>query len=213
MNTITASIIENRAYYTAKTVTTSYLTFAMYLSYSHITALFTRWGSHTPWAGFILIDSIILIGKVLRGHKMTKRVRFLGAWLQGFGAVCSLIANVLAADNKGDRVIGVMVIVFFLIIEAVAETIKPVNTAAARKAAATRKANAAAKAEQAAKKAEQARQRRERAAAKKAEQAETDRLAREVDQIEAKVADPAWFAAATAPVSPAPITNRTQGYL
>lgn len=213
MNTITASIAENRTFYAAKAFTTSYLTFALFLSCSHITALFTEWGSHTPWAGFILIDSIILIGKVLRSHKMTKGVRRLGGWLQGFGALCSLTANVLAADNLGDQVIGVMVIVFFLIIEAVAERIKPVNTAAARKAAATRKANQEKKQQDADRKAEQARQRRERAAAKKAEQAETDRLAREVDQIEAKVADPAWFAAATAPVSPAPITNRTQGYL
>lgn len=199
-------------YIVAKAAGYTYLGFALYLSFSHIIALFTSWGSHQPWVAPLLIDSLILIGKLIRSHRLPRRTQNVGLGLQIIGALFSLAANILAGDNRGDKIIGIMVIGGFLLVEWVVEQVKPAGSdtaatrqaarkAAAVQAAATRKANQAAKA------AEQAR--RDQAAA---DRRESRRLAREIAQLEnATAAD--FAPAVNAPVSPAPYGRTEPGYL
>lgn len=199
-------------YLAAKTAGYTYLGFALYLSFSHIIALFTSWGSHQAWVAPLLLDSLILLGKLIRSHRLPNSTQRVGLGLQVAGALFSLTANILAGDNLGDRVIGGMVIGGFLLVEWVIEQVKPAGSdvaaakaatrsAAAAKAAATRKANQAAKAAEQAKKEERAAERRQ-----------ARRLAREIADLEN--ATPADFApAVNAPVSPAPYGQTEPGYL
>lgn len=208
----TPDLAATATYIAAKTAGYTYLGFALYLSFSHIIALFTGWGSHQPWVAPLLIDSLILIGKLIRSHRLPRRTRNVGLGLQVAGALFSLVANILAGDNLGDRVIGAMVIGGFLLVEWVVEQVKPAGSdtaadrqatraAAAAKAAATRKANQADKAA--------AQARRDQAAA---DRREARRLAREIAQLEnATAAD--FAPTVNAPVSPAPCGRPEIGYL
>lgn len=205
------ALIENRTYYTAKTFANIYMAFVLWLSFSHLTALFTGWGSKQAWVAPLLVDSLMILGRMIR--HISKNMFWLGASLQIFGAAASLTGNVLAGDSKGDRIIGAGVIVFFLIVEWVSEVTKPARTfteimAAQKKAArdaARRQAQAQAKKDADAKRAEQAAARRKAAAAKKAEQ-----------QIDMQTAT-AVFDTTVAPISPAPVSygmaDDTRGYV
>ena len=208
---IAKTIKANPTYAAAKTGAYSYLGFALYQSFSHIVELSTRYGCTNPWASPLLVDSLMLLGKLIRSPKMTKRTRRVGLGLQAFGALASLVANILAGQTVGDRVQGAAVIIGFLIVEWVVEQVKPVQVdegaakaaaraAAAQKAAATRKANTAAKAAAALKAAE----------TRKAN-AERRRLEREIAKVEA-AANGEQVTTAVAPVSPAPLRTEP-GYL
>jgi hypothetical protein len=205
------TITENPTYAAAKTGAYAYLGFALYQSFSHIVDLSVRYGSSSPWASPLLVDSLMLLGRLIRSPKMTKRARRVGLGLQVFGALASLAANILAGETVGDRVQGAAVIIGFLIVEWVVEQVKPVQvdntaaqqaarTAAAQKAAATRKANADAKKAAAAKTAETRRA-----------TAERKRLEREIAAVEA-AANGETVTTSVAPVSPAPMRTEP-GYL
>lgn len=210
------ALAANPTYAAAKTFAYSYLGFTLYLSFNHQIELFAGWGSHTPWVAPILCDTLMVFGKMLRNPKISASGRRAGGFLQYFGAALSLTANILAGDNAGDRIIGAMVISLMLIIEAVADHIKPVEqdtavakqaktAAAVAKAQATKAANKAkAQAEAAAK---------EQREADRKERARLNRLAREAEaqaKATTETADErpadldAWAADVTAPVSPAP---------
>src|ERR1051325_8103577 len=120
-------IIIDCGYYTAKIFVNCYLLFALYVSFSHIIGLFTTWGSHTAWVAPLLIDSMILIGRLFRGPRASKTARRWGLALQVFGSLCSLAANIPAADNRGGWALGVMVITLFLVVERVSDKAKPVR--------------------------------------------------------------------------------------
>jgi hypothetical protein len=191
------TITENPTYAAAKTGAYAYLGFALYQSFSHIVDLSVRYGSSSPWASPLLVDSLMLLGRLIRSPKMTKRARRVGLGLQVFGALASLAANILAGETVGDRVQGAAVIIGFLIVEWVVEQAR---TAAAQKAAATRKANADAKKAAAAKTAETRRA-----------TAERKRLEREIAAVEA-AANGETVTTSVAPVSPAPMRTEP-GYL
>lgn len=196
------AITANPTYTAAKLATYGYLGFALYLSFSHIIGLFAGLGSHHAWVAPLLLDTLILLGKVIRTADVTITARRAGRGLQYFGAAASLTANILAGDNPGDRIIGAMVIIGFLIVEWVSDHMQPrqVDDAAARaaktasavaKAKATRAANKAAAeaAEHAAAKAAVLRRER-RAAAKAAQPREVQALvvtAAPLPQLEAEV--------------------------
>jgi signal transduction histidine kinase len=207
LKTITA----NPTYTAAKTGAYTYLGFALYQSFSHIVELSVRYGCTNPWASPLLVDSLMLLGKLIRSSKVTKRARVVGGCLQAFGAIVSLLANIFAGQTAGDRVQGAAVIIGFLIVEWVVEQTKPVQVdeaaakaaakaAAIAKAQATRAANKAAARVEQAQKDELAEQRRERR-----------RMARQIKELELTGALPADLPAA--PVSPAPAGRTEPGYL
>lgn len=201
----------NPTYVAAKTGAYAYLGFALYQSYSHIVDLSVRYGCSSPWVSPLLVDSLMLLGKLIRSPKMTKRTRRVGLALQAFGAIASLLANVFAGQTVGDRVQGAAVIIGFLIVEWVVEQVKPVQVdEAAVKAAARAASIAKGKATRAANKAA-AEAKKEEAARKAAERRERDRLAREIAAVEA-AANGEQVTTAVAPVSPAPMRTEP-GYL
>jgi hypothetical protein len=208
------ALTANPTYTAAKLATFSYLGFALYLSFSHIIGLFASWGSHQPWVAPLLVDSLMLLGKLIRRPGLSSSARRIGTVLQYAGAAASLAANMIAGDNKGDRIIGAMVIIGFLVIEWVADHLQPaqVDTAAEKKAktaaavakaAATRAANKAAAEQAAQAKAEAAAAKRERAAMNRAIAAAEKKAAREATQQTKEWNE--WAAEASAPTSPAPI--------
>lgn len=211
LTTLTA----NPTYTIAKTGAYTYLGFALYQSFSHIVELSVRYGCTTPWASPLLVDSLMLLGKLIRSPKLAKSTRRVGLALQMFGAFVSLLANIFAGQTIGDRVQGAAVIIGFLVIEWVVERVKPAQVddtaakaatkaAAAAKAAATRRANKAAAERLAAEEARKAQEKRER-------DAERRRLARQIKEIEQTGAMPADLP--EAPVSPAPLGRPEIGYL
>ncbi len=212
------TLTANPTYTAAKTGAYAYLGFALYQSFSHIVELSVRYGCSSPWASPLLVDSLMLLGKLIRSSKFAKSTRRVGLSLQIFGAFISLLANIFAGQTVGDRVQGAAVIIGFLIIEWVVEHVKPAQvddsaakaaakSAAAAKAAATRRANKAAADRLAAETARKAAEKRER-------DAERRRMARDIAVVEA-AANGQTVTDAVAPVSPAPAgLGRTEpGYL
>jgi hypothetical protein len=165
----------------------------------------------------LFFDGFQFVGRIIRGEEFTRSARKIGCWLQGVGALVSLIANVVAGHSNGDKIAGVVLVVGYITIEAVAEKTRPASEdveaiaaataaaaaaalaakkhAATQKALATKAANKAAKQQADAEKAQKAKERRER-----------DALAKRVREAEIAALN-ADFAAKAAPVSPAPITN------
>lgn len=200
------TITANPTAATTKTAAYGYLGFALYESFSHITALFARWGSNTPWSAPIMIDSLILLGRMARSTKHAETTRRVGLIVQILGILASLFANIKAGETFGDRAQGVLVITGLLIVEWLCERTHPVEkdtaaakkaaaSAASRQAAATRKANKAAAERLAAEQARKAQEKRER-------DNERRRLARGIADIEA-AANGSIVTTAVAPVSPA----------
>jgi hypothetical protein len=209
------ALAANPTYAAAKTFAYSYLGFTLYLSFTHQIELFAHMGSHSPWVAPILCDTLMVFGKMLRNpKKISAGGRRAGGFLQYFGAALSLTANILAGDNAGDRIIGAMVISLMLIIEAVADHIKPIEkdtavakkaktAAAVAKAQATRAANQAKAQREVEAKAQREADRKERARLNRlAREAEAKAAATETDQRPTDLN--AWAADASAPVSPAP---------
>jgi hypothetical protein len=216
------ALLANPAYLAAKTFGFLYLGFALYLSFTHQIALFAGWGSEKAWVAPILTDTMMIFGKMLRGHKMADGTRRLGRILQWAGATISLTANVLAGTNPGDRVIGALTIILMLVFEYAVDHTQPVErdvkatkkattAAAVAKAQATRAANKAAAQLAAADRAAKEEARRERQAlqrrVKAAEQAAAKRAAAEAADQTAELNE--WAADTTAPVSPAPVSAWT----
>lgn len=109
----------------------------------------------------VFIDGIQIIGKLGRSRQFAEATRKTGFKVQMFGAILSLIANVIAGPTVGDKILGVVFVGGYIFAEWFAENLKPASddhaaevaakrAAAAAKAQATRKANAQAAAEVAA---------------------------------------------------------------
>lgn len=185
------------------------------LSVTHIYDLFHGMlGAATVTAAAmpLFIDGLQVIGKLMRGESFAAETRKVGFRVQVLGALLSLAANVIAGHALGDKIAGVVLVGGYILAEKLAEIIRPVTEDAAviAQAAATAKSQAASN------RARKAAATRKANAAKKA-QAEADRkerakLARLAKQAEIKELD-AQFAAAAAPVSPAPIDYDTAPYL
>lgn len=133
----------NWPYLTVKSIAYAMFTGGLIYSVSHIFGLFHD-TLHASVFGAILvsagIDGSQLIGRVIRGESFSKSTRRTGWWLQGFGAVASVIANILAGQSLGDQIAGPMIVVFYVGFEMLAESIRP--TADDGKAAAEQAAQA-----------------------------------------------------------------------
>jgi hypothetical protein len=193
----------------------AYLLFALGLALSvkHIFELFhnTLHASIITAAAVpLFIDGFQLVGRIIRGHEFSKKTRNTGAWLQGFGAIVSLAANIVAGPTVGEKIAGAIFVIGYITIEAVADRIRPASDdtkeADAAKRAATRKAAAAKRAADKAAKELAAEQRRER----DRERRERAAMARENALAEAAAtaeiaALNRKYAAECAPISPAPV--------
>lgn len=164
------------------------------ISFMHIvhtsTALGLTWEA---WTVPFLIDGLAVLGMIGRSARFAGKTQRAGLRLMVGAGALSLACNVYAGENLGQRLYGVLIVAGFVTAEWYASKLTPATvtaaptidadlqakrSAAAVKAAATRKAN--------------------KAAAVKADKAEARRLARQVRDLEHS------FAAADAPVSPAP---------
>lgn len=182
----------------------AYVMFALGLGYSvfHIFDFFLTTLQSTLATALIVpafIDGMQLVGRIMRSKDLSAATRNRGKWFQGFGAIASLVANVVAGDSIGDRVGGAIIVIGYIAVEAAAESIRPASddTAAERKAkaAADRAARKAKADADAARKARQAEGRRER-----------DRQRREQQMRDAEIAAlNAKMLADSAPISPAPM--------
>lgn len=176
-----------------------YMPGALAISFNHILSAghmlgLTGWQA---WTTPFFIDGFALIGMVMRGRSFDAATRKFGLRLQAVAGVGSLAANVAAGHTAGERIYGALVVAGLVVAELAGERVhagRRAELAAVAKRAAAREAAAA----RAARKVEQ--QLVQAAAAeKRAAAAERRRVAREVADLEAR------FAAADAPVSPAPM--------
>jgi hypothetical protein len=92
----------------------------------------------------VFIDGIQVIGKLARSAQFAQSTRSTGFKVQMFGALLSLIANVVAGPTAGDKILGVVFVGGYMFAEAFAERLHPASDDAAARAAA---AEAQAKAE------------------------------------------------------------------
>lgn len=145
------------------------------LSVTHIYDLFhSTLGASTLTAAAVpvFIDGLQLIGRLSRSHQFAESTRRTGLWVQGFGALISLIANVVAGHSLGDKIGGAIFVVGYIFMEWFADRLRPATVdaqaeAAAKQAAAIAKGKAT-RAANKAKAAQQAKARTDRAAARKA---------------------------------------------
>lgn len=123
-------------------VVTAILGFVLYVSRDHITHTAYMIGLHGYQAEtlFILIDVVALIGKVLMMKYFAKSTRTIGLRMLLIAGSLSLLCNVTAGTNFGERIYGAGIVFLFIGLEQVVTRIKP---AASVKAAKTRAANAA----------------------------------------------------------------------
>lgn len=167
------------------------------ISFMHIVATSRMLGlSWEAWTVPGFVDGLAILGLVGRSDRFAAATQRAGLALMAGAGSLSLACNVYAGHNLGQQLYGVLVVAGFITAEWYSMRLRPAparaakSTArsdAAKKAAATRATRRAqADAEKAA------------AAERRAEAAERRRLAREVAGLEAS------FAAAAAPVSPAP---------
>lgn len=104
----------------------------------------------------LFVDGLFLMGKLLSNPRLGEDCNRYGFKLMCVGGALSLIANVFHGHTAGDRVVGALLVLGFVLVEHGATLLgrvsaarrearnapDPIRAEAARKAAATRKANA-----------------------------------------------------------------------
>ena len=173
----TTTPARNRTYTAAKAIALGLFGLGLGLSVSHIYGLFVLLGASAVTAAAMpfFIDGVALLGRLARSDKFAAKTRSTGLKVQVVAGTLSLIANVWAGETTGDKLGGVVAVVGYVFAEWFAEQLKPAEaelaqvkaptrSAAAAKAAATRKANADAKRVAEAARKEATRSRRERKA-------------------------------------------------
>jgi hypothetical protein len=198
----------NWTYLLVTAIVRLYMLGALAISFSHIITAASLLQLH-GWQAYttpFFIDGFAVLGMIGRSGRFETATRRSGFRLQMAAGALSFACNIFAGHTIGERLYGALVVAGFVVSEwygaklapAVAVTEGPTNdellaakrSAAAVKAAATRKARAAAQAKTEAD-----------AAAARAAKNEARRLARQVKALETS------FQAADAPVSPAPLAT------
>jgi hypothetical protein len=219
MNTNTTS--RNWKYLGTLVIVRAYLIGALVISFSHIVsaAHLLQLNGWQAWTTPFAIDGFAMLGMIARSHSFAARTRTIGLRVQVVASLLSLACNIFAGHTTGERVYGAMIVAAYVFSEWFGDQMAPAEvdaaasvaaadelaaqaaaaqdaarkasrSAAAQQAAVTRKANAAAQAKLAAD-----------AAQARAAKNEARRLARSVKALEVD------FAAADAPVSPAPMAT------
>lgn len=108
------------------------------------------------YAAPLFVDGLFLMGKLISNPRLGEECNRYGFKLMCTGGALSLIANVFHGHTTGDRVVGALLVLGFVLVEHGATllgrvsaarreartAVDPARSEAARKAAATRKANA-----------------------------------------------------------------------
>jgi hypothetical protein len=164
----------NWTYLIVKLIVKLYMIGAISVSFTHIVEVFAQlglqgWqGDSTPFA----IDGFAILGMIGRSEKFAASTRRIGFRVQMVAGSLSLIANIFAGHNLGERIYGVIIVGGFVFAEWYGDKLRPVQadvkvieqvqadaksavrSEAAKKAAITRAANAAENARKAAERAE-----------------------------------------------------------
>lgn len=120
----------------------AYMAYAAFISYEHITSLASRMGL----SGFemrtcpIAIDGFAVLGLLMRLRYFADSTRRWGLGAAAVAGLLSLIANVAAGTNDGERAWGAIVVVMFLAAEVMSDRIKPAYTPAQRRSEAAKRA-------------------------------------------------------------------------
>lgn len=146
METTTAQASKTHA--TAlRAIAAFYLVGTLVLSYTHIVHLFQTWGLNDYQAYLVplFIDGFAALGLLARHPSLDVRTRKLGTWLTITAGSMSLYANVAAADSKGGKIFGFLMVAGLIVAEVLAAKtktapVKPLTPA--QKGAMTRAANA-----------------------------------------------------------------------
>jgi hypothetical protein len=149
----------NWTYVTTVVIVYAFMLGAAAISFSHIVdishTLGLRWEA---WTVPFFVDGIAVLGKIGRSRKFAAKTQRAGLYLMTGAGLLSLACNVMAGDNLGQQLFGVLVVAGFVttewyaakleaapapVIVTVDDATRAKRSAAAVKAAATRKANAA----------------------------------------------------------------------
>ena len=96
------------------------------LSFSHITEVGLRFGlGWEAWVAPFLIDGFALLGTVGRSASFAESTRKTGFRLMIGAGLVSLVCNVEAGSNIGQRVFGCLTVVGFITAEWYASKLKP----------------------------------------------------------------------------------------
>lgn len=106
---------------------------AAVLSFAHIVTVGQRFGlGWEAWTAPFLIDGFALLGAVGRGKAFTASSRKAGFRLMVGSGLVSLVCNVEAGSNIGQRVFGVLTVAGFIAAEWYATRLRPARKAAPR---------------------------------------------------------------------------------
>lgn len=136
-----------------KAIVKAYFVAAVAGSFTHIVHAAEKIGlsGWEMWSTPFMIDGIAIIGLIMRSEQFSKDTRKWGLITQYGAGLLSLVGNVYAAENAGGMIYGVGIVALFLFSEFLSGKIQGADvdkaaeladkrSAAARKAAATRKA-------------------------------------------------------------------------
>lgn len=145
-----------------KGIVRGFMAGAAIISFMHIVTYAMDLGlTWEAWTVPFFVDGLAILGKIGMSKRFSEKTRKAGMKLLLGAGTISLICNVMAGRNAGQKIFGVLVVAGFMVAEWYAEKLEaapapapvknPIRSEAAKKAAVTRKKNAAA-----AKKAERA---------------------------------------------------------
>lgn len=133
-----------------------YMPGALIISFGHIISAGEDLGL-TGWQAFtapFFLDGFAVLGMIGRSHAFLPETRRWALWMQVGAGAASLIANVYAGHNAGERIYGFLIVAGFVVAERFAERAyaapiaadlaKAKRSEAARKGAATKAAKKAA---------------------------------------------------------------------
>lgn len=194
MNAKPTTAPRTATYWIVRTVCSVFILATAGFSFIHIVHTSQMLGlTWEAWSVPFLIDGLAVLGMLGRSHRFAAETRRAGLKLMVGAGLVSLAANIAAGHNAGQRAFGLLVVVGFVVSEWYGSKLTPATvtapTAQLDEAAAVRRSAAAVKAA--------ATRKANKATADKAAKAETRRIAKQVRELEHS------FAAADAPVSPA----------
>lgn len=140
----------NVTYYLAKAIVFGFAIGCLYFSFSHTIHLAHMLGATgaQAYSTPAFIDGFMLLGRLGMSPKFDISTNKIGRRMMVIGALLSLAANIAAGQTAGDRIIGALVVIGFLVTEWYAGKLKPAPAAPltpAQKAAITKARNAAAR--------------------------------------------------------------------
>lgn len=149
-NAEVAQVAGNATYYLAKTIVLGFAIGCLYFSFSHTIHLAHMLGATgaQAYSSPAFVDGFMLLGRLGMADAFDAATRKVGRRMMTVGALLSLIANVAAGQTVGDRILGALVVIGFLVTEWYAGKLKPapipaqVELTPAQKGAVTRRRNA-----------------------------------------------------------------------